>query len=79
MAQENGELHVVFIPYLTPSHMIPLVDTARLFASHGVKVSIITTPYNALLFESSIDYVIDLGHKIFVHKLKFPSAEVGIP
>ncbi|CAN4095370.1 unnamed protein product [Withania somnifera] len=80
MAQENGEiLHVVFVPFLTPSHMIPLVDTARLFASHGVKVSIITTPYNALLFESSIDHANDLGHKILVHKLKFPSAEVGIP
>ncbi|XP_016549859.2 nuatigenin 3-beta-glucosyltransferase [Capsicum annuum] len=80
MGQENGEqFHVVFVPYLTPSHMIPLVDTARLFASHGVKVSIITTPYNALLFESSIDHATDLGHKIFVHKLKFPSAEVGIP
>ncbi|MCD7470808.1 hypothetical protein HAX54_010958 [Datura stramonium] len=80
MAQKNcEELHVVFVPYLTPSHMIPLVDTARLFASHGVKVSIITTPYNALLFESSIDHAADLGHKIFVHKLKFPSAEVGVP
>nr|UHH90518.1 UDP-glycosyltransferase [Nicotiana benthamiana] len=79
MAQENGKLHVVFIPYLTPSHMIPLVDTARLFASHGVKVSIITTPYNALLFKSSTDHAIDSGHQIYVHKLKFPSAEVGIP
>ncbi|XP_006342640.1 UDP-glucose flavonoid 3-O-glucosyltransferase 7-like [Solanum tuberosum] len=80
MAQKNGELlHVVFIPYFTPSHMIPLVDIARLFASHGVKVSIITTTYNALLFESSIDHATELGHKIFVYKLKFPSAEVGIP
>ncbi|XP_055821444.1 nuatigenin 3-beta-glucosyltransferase-like [Solanum dulcamara] len=80
MAKINGEvLHVVFVPYFTPSHMIPLVDIARLFSSHGVKVSIITTPYNALLFESSIDHDTDLGHKIFVHKLKFPSAEVGIP
>ncbi|XP_060171355.1 nuatigenin 3-beta-glucosyltransferase-like [Lycium barbarum] len=79
MAQENRELHVVFVPYLTPSHMIPLVDTGRLFASHGVKVSIIATPCNAMLFESSIDHATDLGHKIFVHKLKFPSAEVGLP
>ncbi|XP_004252755.1 nuatigenin 3-beta-glucosyltransferase isoform X1 [Solanum lycopersicum] len=79
MAQKNGEtLHVVFIPYFTPSHMIPLVDIARLFASHGVKVSIITTPYNALLFESSIDHATELGHEISVHKLKFPSDEVGL-
>ncbi|XP_059286232.1 nuatigenin 3-beta-glucosyltransferase-like [Lycium ferocissimum] len=76
MAQKNCELHAVFVPYFTPSHMIPLVNTARLFASHGVKVSIITTLYNALLFESSVD---GSGHQIFVHKLKFPSAEVGLP
>ncbi|CAN4115124.1 unnamed protein product [Withania somnifera] len=50
MTQENGELHVVFLPYFTPSHMTPIVDIARHFASHGVKVSIITTYYNALLF-----------------------------
>ncbi|CAN4115125.1 unnamed protein product [Withania somnifera] len=76
MAQENGELHVVFVPYFTPSHMIPLANTAKLFASQGVKVSIITTHYNALLFASSIDAS---GHRIFVHKLKFPSFEVGLP
>ncbi|MCD7470807.1 hypothetical protein HAX54_010957 [Datura stramonium] len=77
MAQENGELHVVFVPYFTPSHMIPLVNVARLFASrHGVKVSIITTHYNALLFESSMD---DSCHRVFMHKLKFPSDEVGLP
>ncbi|MCE3216447.1 hypothetical protein HAX54_006585 [Datura stramonium] len=71
------ELHVVFVPYFTPSHMIPLVNIARLFASrHGVKVSIITTHYNALFFESSID---ESGQQIFVHKLKFPSDEVGLP
>ncbi|CAN4095369.1 unnamed protein product [Withania somnifera] len=76
MAQKNGELSCVFLPYFTPSHMIPLVDIARLFASQGVKVSIITTQYNALLFESS---VYDSGHQIFVHKLKFPSIKVGLP
>ncbi|KAL3351615.1 hypothetical protein AABB24_019942 [Solanum stoloniferum] len=76
MAQENSELYVVFVPYFTPSHIIPLVDIARLFASHGVKVSIITTHSNALLFESSIK---DSGNQIFIHKLKFPSEEVGLP
>ncbi|PHU01217.1 hypothetical protein BC332_31004 [Capsicum chinense] len=76
MAQKDGELHVVFIPYFTPSHMIPLVNTTRLFASQGVKGSIITTHYNALLFESNID---DSDHRILIHKLKFPSDAVGLP
>ncbi|KAF3685548.1 hypothetical protein FXO37_00512 [Capsicum annuum] len=76
MAQNNGQFHVVFVPFFTPSHMIPLINTAIPFASQGVKVSIITTHYNALLFESSIS---DSCHHIFVHKLKFPSDEVDLP
>lgn len=77
MAQENSELHVVFVPYFTPSHMIPLVDIARLLASHGVKVSIITThtimpSFSKVLCRGS-------GNQIFIHKFKFSSDEVGLP
>lgn len=71
--------HVLFLPYFTPSHMIPLVDMGRLFAAHGVTVTIITTAHNALLFRPSIDQDIESGHKISVHELRFPSEEVGLP
>ncbi|XP_027121011.2 nuatigenin 3-beta-glucosyltransferase-like [Coffea arabica] len=76
---DNDKLHVLFLPYLSPSHMIPLVNAARLFAAQGVKVTILSTKYNTVLFQSSIDHAIELGHDITIHNLKFPSAEVGLP
>ncbi|KAK2995222.1 hypothetical protein RJ640_006961 [Escallonia rubra] len=79
MEMEDIKLHVLFLPYFTPSHMIPLVDTARQFAAGGVDVTIIATPSNALLFQNSIDHAIISGHRISVQMLKFPSTEVGLP
>ena len=76
---DNDKLHVLFLPYLSPSHMIPLVNAARLFAAQGVKVTILSTKYNTVLFQSSIDHAIELGHDITINNLKFTSAEVGLP
>lgn len=68
--------HVVFLPYAMTSHITPLVHIARLFAAHGgLRVTIITTPHNALLFQSSIDK----ERNISVQTLKFPSDQVGLP
>ncbi|XP_055824039.1 solanidine UDP-glucose glucosyltransferase 1 [Solanum dulcamara] len=76
----GGLLHVLFLPYLSAGHFIPLVNTARLFASRGVKVTILTTPHNALLFQSTIDDDVQIsGHSISIITIKFPSAEVGLP
>ncbi|XP_039141740.1 UDP-glucose flavonoid 3-O-glucosyltransferase 7-like [Dioscorea cayenensis subsp. rotundata] len=45
---DSGEpLHVLFFPFLTRSHMIPMLETARLFSENGIKTSIVTTPANA--------------------------------
>ncbi|KAK9271249.1 hypothetical protein L1049_026839 [Liquidambar formosana] len=55
MGSRDEQLHVIFLPYMTPGHMMPLVDMARLFAAHGVKVTIITTPMNAARFKSAVD------------------------
>ncbi|KAL3361877.1 hypothetical protein AABB24_014635 [Solanum stoloniferum] len=74
---DNGskQLHVLFLPYFATGHIIPLVNAARLFASHGgVKVTILTTHHNASLFRSSID-----NSLISIDTLKFPSTEVGLP
>jgi UDP:flavonoid glycosyltransferase YjiC (YdhE family) len=51
---ESQQLHVVFVPFPTPGHMIPMIDTARLFAKHGVDVTIITTHANASTFQKSL-------------------------
>ncbi|XP_055823910.1 solanidine UDP-glucose glucosyltransferase 1-like [Solanum dulcamara] len=79
--KEQTEMqHVVFIPYTMNSHITPLVHIARLFALHGLKVTIITTPYNALLFQSSVDRDRLLsGSDITVRTLQFPSEKVGLP
>jgi len=53
--QSNNKLHVVFLPFPTPGYMIPMIHTARLFAMHGVNVTIITTHTNASTFQKAID------------------------
>lgn len=75
MATEDHDrkLNMIFLPYFVTSHLIPLVDTASLFATRGVNATIITTPSNALLFQQSIHPQITLLN------LKFPSSEVGLP
>ncbi|KAF6135739.1 hypothetical protein GIB67_028595 [Kingdonia uniflora] len=73
------KLDLVFIPFIGPGHMIPMVDMARLFASHGVAVTIITTTHNSLVFKNAIDLDIKSGKPIKLHVLPFPFAEVGLP
>ncbi|CAJ1809158.1 unnamed protein product [Sphenostylis stenocarpa] len=73
-SQPHHELHVIFLPYPTPGHMNPMIDTARLFARHGVSVTIITTPANALPFQ---DFT--RGYHIRTQLVTFPAAEVGLP
>ena len=80
MDSQVDKLKVIFLPFfLVPGHLIPLVDTARLFARHGVSVTIITTTANALLFQRAIDCDANSGHQINTHVLQFPSAQVGLP
>ncbi|XP_039141777.1 scopoletin glucosyltransferase-like [Dioscorea cayenensis subsp. rotundata] len=64
-------LHVLFFPFLAPSHMLPLLDIARLFSNHGVKVSIVTTPGNAHLVHPL------LHHSL--HLIPFPSSTFNLP
>jgi len=77
--QSNNQLHVVFYPFPSPGHMNPMIDTARLFAKHGVNVTIITTHANASRFQKSIDSDISLGYSIKTQLIQFPSAQVGLP
>jgi len=77
--QSHNQLHVTFLPYPTPGHMIPMIDTARLFAKHGVNVTIIATHANASTFQKSIDSDFNSGHSIKTQLIQFPSAQVGLP
>ena len=77
--QSNNKLHVVFLPHPSPGHMNPMIDTARLFAMHGVNVTIITTHANVSRFQKSIDSDFSLGYSIKTQLVQFPSAQVGLP
>uniref|UniRef100_A0A2C9V453 Glycosyltransferase n=1 Tax=Manihot esculenta TaxID=3983 RepID=A0A2C9V453_MANES len=73
------QLHVFFFPFMAHGHMIPTIDMAKLFASRGLRATIITTPLNSLLFSKTIERSQDLGMNIDLLILKFPSKEAGLP
>ncbi|KAL5556950.1 hypothetical protein UlMin_039186 [Ulmus minor] len=80
MASKPNQLRVFFLPYLALGHMIPMVDAARLFARHGVDVTIIVTTICASHFKKSIDDDdAKSSNQIRIHTLHFPFAEVGLP
>ncbi|XP_047328014.1 UDP-glucose flavonoid 3-O-glucosyltransferase 7-like [Impatiens glandulifera] len=75
MASSSSDFHVMFIPYMAPGHMIPMLDIAGLFAENGVRVTIITTPNNADRY---------INHKIFrplitLKLFPFPTLQAGLP
>ncbi|KAF8395296.1 hypothetical protein HHK36_019239 [Tetracentron sinense] len=74
-----SQLHFVMFPLMAQGHMIPMIDMARLFAEHGVIVTIITTPLNAFRFKTIIDRAIVSGLPIRLLQLQFPCAEAGLP
>ncbi|KAM5549332.1 UDP-glucose flavonoid 3-O-glucosyltransferase 7-like [Rosa sericea] len=75
----DQQLHIFFLPYMAQGHTLPLIDIAKLFASRGVKSTLITTPVNAPLFSKAIQTSKSLGFEIELLVIKFPSTEVGLP
>ncbi|OIW07803.1 hypothetical protein TanjilG_31995 [Lupinus angustifolius] len=69
-------LKIYFLPFFAGGHVIPMVNLARLMASKGHQVTIITTPSNAKIFDKTID---DEDTCFHVHIIKFPSNQVGLP
>ncbi|XP_074333540.1 scopoletin glucosyltransferase-like [Apium graveolens] len=72
------ELQVFFFPMLAHGHMIPTLDMARLFATHGVHSSIITTPLNAPVFEKAVEQSNNSGFRMSIKIVKFPKVS-GLP
>ncbi|KAJ6385698.1 hypothetical protein OIU77_028809 [Salix suchowensis] len=79
MGNLGHQVHIFFFPFLSHGHMIPSVDMAKLFASRGVRTTIITTPLNAPFFSRTIQKTKDLGFDIDIQTIKFPAAEAGLP
>ncbi|WVZ69529.1 hypothetical protein U9M48_018302 [Paspalum notatum var. saurae] len=80
---EQRPLHILFLPYLAPGHLIPIADMAALFAARGVKCSILTTPVNAATIRSAVDRANDASRgtegtqAIDIVVVPFP--DVGLP
>ncbi|KAL5790588.1 hypothetical protein ACOSQ2_005476 [Xanthoceras sorbifolium] len=79
MDSQPSHLHILFLPFLAQGHMIPTVDMARLFARHGVKATVVTTPINASTFSATIERERQLGFDISISVIKFPCAEAELP
>ncbi|KMT08362.1 hypothetical protein BVRB_6g140440 [Beta vulgaris subsp. vulgaris] len=79
MGAEPQRLHVVFFPLMAAGHLIPTLDIAKLFAAHHVKTTIITTPLNAPCFTKPLESYKNLGHRIDIEIIPFPSKEAGLP
>ncbi|KAL2324021.1 hypothetical protein Fmac_023079 [Flemingia macrophylla] len=75
---ESEMLKAIFLPFISPSHLVPVVDIARIFAMYGVDVTILITPANAAVFQSSIDRDSSRGRSIRTHVIKFPQID-GLP
>ncbi|KAK6914748.1 UDP-glucuronosyl/UDP-glucosyltransferase [Dillenia turbinata] len=73
------EIKALFLPFLAYGHMLPALDIAKLFASHGVKCTIVTTPLNAPIFTKAIAKTQGLGNEITLKTIKFPAVEAGLP
>ncbi|CAL9022399.1 unnamed protein product [Prunus brigantina] len=77
--KSHEQLHIFFFPYMAQGHSIPLIDIAKLFASRGVKSTLITTPLNAPLLSKAIQSSKNLGFEIEILVIQFPAIEVGLP
>ncbi|CAN0879054.1 UDP-glycosyltransferase 73C3 [Linum grandiflorum] len=71
------EVHFLLFPFMAQGHMIPMVDIAKLLATRGSKVTIVTTPLNAARFESPLRR--RSNHLIDLVELRFPCLEAGLP
>nr|AFK79034.1 glycosyltransferase UGT2 [Bupleurum chinense] len=72
-------VEVFFFPFMAHGHMIPILDMAKLFASHGVHSTIISTPLNAPSFAKGVEKSNDdLGFRMTIKIVEFPKVS-GLP
>ena len=81
MASQVEQLHIVLVPLLNESHLIPYINMAKLLAQRGPSVTIVTTPLNASKFQKIVctNETSNSHLKIEFLALRFPCQEVGLP
>ncbi|XP_050366973.1 scopoletin glucosyltransferase-like [Argentina anserina] len=78
-SESHDSVHIFLFPFLAHGHMIPVSDMAKLFASHGVRVTIVTTPLNATRFTQSTQSRKSSSGLIQIKAIELPSEEAGLP
>ncbi|XP_054802120.1 UDP-glycosyltransferase 73C12-like isoform X2 [Prosopis cineraria] len=69
----------VYASFTEKRHLLPMGDLARLVARRNVKVTIMTTPLNAIRVRANIDRERKSGSSITFQLFRFPNAEAGLP
>jgi hypothetical protein len=77
--EQQSPLHILFFPFLAPGHLIPIADMAVLFASRGVRCTILTTPVNAAIIRSAVDRANDRADCPAIDLSVVPFPDVGLP
>ncbi|KAK8626900.1 hypothetical protein V6N13_134530 [Hibiscus sabdariffa] len=72
MESISSPVEMFFFPFVGGGHQIPMVDMARMFAAHGAKSVIISTPKHALSFRESIHRDQQSGRPVFIEILLLP-------
>ncbi|XP_052193922.1 uncharacterized protein LOC127802249 [Diospyros lotus] len=79
MDSDDYTVEMFFFPYLGGGHFIPMVDLARLFASHGVRTTVVIAPSHEAVLQKAISRDQQAGLDVHIHTLEFPSGESDIP
>lgn len=80
MASKSQQLHIILIPFLAQSHIIPILDFAKILSQRDLIITIVTTPLNSSSIQSVIDQATISSHvKIYLATVPFPSLQVGLP
>ncbi|XP_014507199.2 scopoletin glucosyltransferase [Vigna radiata var. radiata] len=75
MGIHDRQLHVFFFPFFANGHIIPTIELARVFASRGLKTTVVTTPLNEPYISRTVGKA-----NITIKTIKFPSPEqTGLP
>ncbi|KMT06462.1 hypothetical protein BVRB_7g161310 [Beta vulgaris subsp. vulgaris] len=76
----TDQIHVIVIPLMSQSHLIPMIDLSKILAKRGLIITIITTPLNAARYQATVDRAIRSGRlRIKLVPLPFPCNEAGLP